>query len=190
LTAALTAAGVTEDVCAVFADEMRCGLMGSVRQVWAPQGMAVQQPLQMDRDNIYLHLAVESGTGRIWWRWEARMNAPAVVSTLAAWQDAGIAAIVWDNAPSHRAQVVRDLGLALIGLPAYSPELNPAERCFEELRRRCEGKTYASLAEKVAVVEEELQRWARCPELIQRLCHWEWIEEAMPTRQSSGLLAA
>jgi transposase len=30
-------------------------------------------------------------------------------------------------------------------LPSYSPELNPAERIFEEVRRRVEGKIYESL---------------------------------------------
>jgi hypothetical protein len=44
--------------------------------------------------------------------------------------------LVWDNAPSHHDYDITDLDLAFVGLPPYSPELNPAERLFEEIRRR------------------------------------------------------
>ena len=51
-----------------------------------------------------------------------------------------VATLVWDGAPSHWDQWVRELGMALIGLPPYTPELNPAERgrrCGGLLRERC-----------------------------------------------------
>ena len=51
-------------------------------------------------------------------------------------------------ASSHRHELVRGVGLPLIGLPPYSPELNPAERVFEEVRRWIEGKVYPSLEDK------------------------------------------
>jgi transposase len=35
-------------------------------------------------------------------------------------------------------------GRPLVELPPYSPELNPAERVFEELHRMVEGKIYAT----------------------------------------------
>ena len=46
-------------------------------------------------------------------------------------EDSLLDGLVWDNAPSHRDDEVTDLDLAFVGLPAYSPELNPAERLFE-----------------------------------------------------------
>ena len=52
-------------------------------------------------------------------------------------------------ASSHRHELVRGVGLPLIGLPPYSPELNPAERVFEEVRRWIEGKVYPSLEDKL-----------------------------------------
>ena len=53
---------------------------------------------------------------------------------------------------------MRGVGLPLIGLPPYSPELNPAERVFEEVRWWIEGKVYPSLEDKVAAVEAYLTR--------------------------------
>ena len=53
-------------------------------------------------------------------------------------------AVVWDKAPSHRAKSLAELGTIRVFLPSYSPELNPAERIFEEVRRRVEGKLYST----------------------------------------------
>ena len=46
-------------------------------------------------------------------------------------------------------------------LPSYSPELNPAERIFEEVRRRVEGKVYESLHDKPEEAESYLKELAR-----------------------------
>ena len=56
------------------------------------------------------------------------------------------------GASSHRDATVRAVGVPLIELPRYSPELNPAERLFEEVRRHVEGRVYATLADKVTAV--------------------------------------
>lgn len=177
--AALVHAALPEEACIVFADEMLCGLLGAVRQVWAPRGMAVRQPVQQVRAYQYLHLAVATQTGQLWWRWEPRMHGAAVLAAVQQWHAAGVGAVIWDNAGSHQDFLVQASGLAFIGLPAYAPELNPAERLFRELRRVCEGRPYATLAEKIAVVEQELLVWAAAPDRVKALCHWEWIEEAM-----------
>ena len=86
--------------------------------------------------------------------------------------------VVWDGASGHRAPEVRRVGLTLLAQPPYAPELQPAERVFEELRPLVEGKVYATLEEKVAAVERELQALAANPERMQRLAGWQWVEEA------------
>ena len=93
-------------------------------------------------------------------------------------QQTEIAAVVWDGAPSHRSELVRGVGLPLIGLPPYSPELNPAERVFEEVRRWIEGKVYPSLEDKVAAAAY-LTDLESDPDRAQVLSGWDWIEEAI-----------
>jgi transposase len=90
-----------------------------------------------------------------------------------------VSALVWDGAPSHRDEDVRGLGLPLVGLPPYSPELNPAERVFEELRRATEGKVYATLDEKVAAVEGRLAELEANPDRVRSLADRGWIEDAV-----------
>ena len=71
------------------------------------------------------------------------------------------------------------LGLPLIALPPYSPELNPAERVFEEVRRWIEGKVYRSIEDKVDVVEAFLTELESDLDRVRALTGWEWIEEAV-----------
>jgi transposase len=99
-----------------------------------------------------------------------------------------VSAIVWDGAPSHRDAVVQGLGLPQIGLPPHSPELNPAERVFEELRRATDGKVYATLEDKVAAVEKRLGELEADPERVRSLANWDWIQAAvnrLPARHAA-----
>ena len=94
-------------------------------------------------------------------------------------QQTEVAALVWDGAPSHRDHRVHGLGLPLIGLPPYSPELNPAERVFEEVRRWIEGKVYPNLEDKVGAVETYLTELESDPDRVRALTAWDWIDEAV-----------
>lgn len=69
--------------------------------------------------------------------------------------------------------------LPLVGLPAYSPELNPAERVFQEPRRAVEGRVYATLDAKVAAVEAELAKLDADPARVRSLANWHWIDQAV-----------
>ncbi len=70
------------------------------------------------------------------------------------------------------------VGLPLLGLPPYRPELNPAARVFEEGRRWIEGQVYEGLEDKVAAVNEFLTALETAPERVRSLAHWDWIEHA------------
>jgi transposase len=163
-----------------FADEMRVGLRGAVRRVWGRRGVKVRQRLQLQYEWRYLFLAVDSRAGKLYWCWNASMAADEVLGAVGGLQEIGaVSALIWDGAPSHRDEDVRGLGLTLIGLPPYSPELNPAERVFEELRRATEGKVYATLDEKAAAVEGRLRELEADPERVRSLADWDWIKDAV-----------
>ena len=69
--------------------------------------------------------------------------------------------------------------MSLIGLPAYSPELNPAERVFQEVRRWIEGKVYQSIEEKVMAVDAFLTGLEVESGRVRSLTGWRWIEDAV-----------
>ena len=178
LRAALAAAGLTAVSWVGWADEMRVGLRGMVRRVWGRRGVKVRQRLQLRYAWRYLLLVVDGRTGKVWWAWTKTMKAEEVVPLVRGMQQAGLAAVVWDRAPSHRDARVRAVGLPLIEQPPYAPELNPAERLIQELRREVEGTVYATIEEKVAAVTAVLEQWDADPERVRRLTGWAWIDEA------------
>ena len=124
----------------------------------------------------YLFLVVDGQKGTLHWTWIDSMKAEMVGGAVNGLkQQTEVAAVVWDGARSHRHELVCRVGLPLIGLPPYSPELNPAERVFEEVRRWIEGKVYPSLEDKVAAVEAYLTELESNPDFVRGLAGWDWI---------------
>jgi hypothetical protein len=87
--------------------------------------------------------------------------------------------MLWDNAPSHAAKFVRNVGLPLIRLPACAPELNPAEQVIRQLRRAAEGEVHGEMERKVAPVEMALRTPAADPVAVRRLVGWDWLIDAL-----------
>ena len=182
LAAALDAVGLTRASRVGFADELRLGLRGTSQRVWGRRGVKVRQRLQLRYDWWYLFVAVDGQAGTVSWTWLDSMKATDLVPLLEALRtNAPLDAIVWDGASSHRDAAVRAVGVPLIDLPPYSPELNPAERLFEEVRRHAEGRVYATLADKVASVNAFLEDLDADPARVRCLCGWDWITAAITT---------
>ena len=180
LAAALAAAGLTAASRVGHADEQRIGLRGATRRVWGRRGVKVHQRLQLRYEWAYLFAAVDARAGTIWWDWLPTMRAADLRPVIAELRARGLLdALVWDGAPSHADAEVRAVGLPLVALPPYSPELNPAERLFEEIRRHVEGRVYAALDDKVADVQDFLERLDADPIRVRSLCGWDWITTAI-----------
>jgi len=85
--------------------------------------------------------------------------------------------MVLDGAPSHRSHDLRvPDNMALIRLPAYSPELNPAERLWEEIREKeFANRVFESLGAAMAQAARGLKRLKGLPEFLRSLTGWDWI---------------
>ena len=177
MTAALVDGGITPDDRVGFGDEVRITHHGTLARVIVPPGMAVRQVCQGQRDGVTLALCVDGLAGSLSWEWLAGMHHQEIVRALLRWNADGFDAVVWDNASSHRDEAVQSWGMPLVQQPAYSPEVNPAERVNEEIRRFLKGKTFRTLAEKVLAVENQLRRWQADSAFLQRLCGYYWIHE-------------
>ena len=162
---------------------MRCGSgWDSAAEERRERGVKVRQRVQLERQWRYLALAVDGARGRLSWCWIATMTEPAIAEAVRHWRADGVEAVVWDGAKGHAGASVRQVGVALVQQPPYAPEVQPAERVFEELRRAIEGKVYATIEAKVAAVEAELAQWAADPARVRRLAGWAWIAAARARR--------
>ena len=112
------------------------------------------------------------------WSWIESMKSVAIAEAVDGLKHhSDIEALVWDGARGHRSEVVRSVGLPTIVQPPYSPELNPAERVFQEVRRWVEGRVYESIEEKVKAVDAYLSGLESGPERVRSLAAWDWIED-------------
>ena len=118
-------------------DEHRLGLLPVVRRIWAPRGSRPTAPVRRRFRWLYVYAFVRPATGATWWCLLPTVRADAFALALAAFaRDEGIdaahrAVLVVDNSGWHRAKdLVLPEGIDLVFLPAYSPELQPAERLW------------------------------------------------------------
>lgn len=71
------------------------------------------------------------------------------------------------------------VGVARIFLPAYSPELNPAGRMFEEVRRQVEDRVYPSLRAKKDAMDHLLRPLKADKIRLKRLIGWHLVQQAV-----------
>ena len=88
----------------------------------------------------------------------------------------GYTVLITDGATAHRSQKLKtgekfDLEL----LPAYSPQLNPVERFFREIRRKLKNRVFMTYEEVEKAVVEIAKPYLKAKEQIKKLTCYEWL---------------
>jgi len=167
-----------------FQDEARIGQKNSLTRVWGQTGSRPVAPKDLGFASAYMFGAVCPSHGKAAALIMPICNTAAmnhhlceISSQVAA--DAH-AVVILDRASWHNSHgLVLPSNITLLALPPYSPELNPAERVFQELRRRVEGRTYDTVADKQAIADAYLTDLAADPDRVRRLCAWDWLVNAL-----------
>jgi transposase len=134
-----------EQVRVIYVDEAHFHQDLDVGYTWAPVGEplwreSISPPLSA-RINWYGAYDFSEGQAFIWH--EGKCNGDHTIQflqRLAAGFDGADCqlVIIWDGAPWHRSQAVRtqaqQMGIQIIQLPAYSPDLNPIEGLWKWMR--------------------------------------------------------
>ena len=180
LRGALIESGMSSGNALFFSDEARVGLHGSNRRVWGVRSIKVVQLVQIRRQWKYLFAAVNPITGDLYWTWIDSMSKENTLEALSEIRErCDLRTLVWDGAGSHRSKEVREVeGINSIVQPPYSPELNPVERVFQEMRRWTDGRVYESIEEKMSAADDFMRGLAANPSRVKSLCGWKWITEA------------
>jgi len=89
--------------------------------------------------------------------------------------------MVLDGAPSHKGKELEvPQNVALVFLPPYSPELNPAERIWNALRRDYfANKVFDSLNAATLQAERGLANMACNKAALKSLTDWPWIRDIL-----------
>lgn len=163
-----------------FSDEMRYGLISNFKRSWSKIGERTTIDSQQSFDNRYLFSAVAPLSGNSFhlsgidgFDTEA---AHTFLLELKKQHKNKTVIVVWDNAPCHRPRIHREIpGLIVIFLPPYSPELNPVERFFEELRKATANRIFKTIAEQEKAIENKLNKITDNIGVMKQLLGYEWI---------------
>ena len=130
----------------MFADEARFGRINRPRPCWAPTGTRPEVASQLIREYIYLYGAVCPKDGTCVYLIMPTSNTAcfqAFLDILARKFVRQDILLVLDGAPNHRCgDLALPDNISLLFLPPYSPELNPKENLWDEIREKI-FKNYA-----------------------------------------------
>jgi transposase len=165
-----------------FGDEMRYGLISNFRRSWSRVGERTIIDSQQSFDNRYLFSAVAPLSGKSFHLSGIdgfdSVAAHTFLVELKKQHQNKIVIVVWDNAPCHRPKIHREIpGLIVLFLPPYSPELNPVERFFEEMRKATANTIFQTIEEQEAAIEARLNLLTNDIEGMKELLGYKWICE-------------
>jgi transposase len=89
--------------------------------------------------------------------------------------------MIMDGAPCHRSGILKiPKNIEILNLPPYSPQLNPQENIWEEMREKWFGNTVFRDMEAVKQrMVEALLILENDPKRIKSITGWQWILNAI-----------
>ena len=168
----------------MFADEARFGRMNRPRPCWAPLGTRPAVAAQLIREYVYLYGAVSPKDGTCVF---LILPAPDTecfqifLNTVAKQYSRDLILLLVDGAGNHGSdQLVLPANIILHPLPPYSPELNPQENIWDEIREKI-FKNYAlkSMDEVYGKLEEAALYIQRNPKIVKSITSFPYIAKAL-----------
>jgi len=133
-----------------------------------------------EREFVYVYGSVSPREGDFDWKICSQMNTQRMndfLQQVSRKHSADFIVMIVDGASSHRAKdLVIPENIRLLPLPAYSPELNPQEHLWEEIREKeFPNRVFDSLAGVRKQLKSGLLRLARDRKRVNSITAWPWI---------------
>jgi transposase len=168
----------------MFEDEARFGRISDPRRCWAPAGVRPEVHTQIVREYEYAFAAVCPHDGTLDTLVLPSVNAEAMSVFLAEVSQRHaneFLVMVLDGAGWHRAKRLQiPSNMQLVRLPPWSPQLNPVEHVWDEVR----GKWFANrVFASMDAVEEQLLTALKTLEgqmaRVASLTGFDWIKNVL-----------
>ena len=168
----------------VFQDEARFGRMSDPVRCWAPAPYRPVVSAALVREYRYVFGSVCPKTGHLDYMLADNMkteNMSAFLRQVSRAHPNHFVVMVVDGASSHKAKSLKiPANVSLIVLPPYSPELNPAERIWNLIRKQYFGNRYFdSLDEAMEHLEYALAEIKSDRKSLSSLTCWPWITKIL-----------
>ena len=164
----------------MFQDEARFGRIQDPKACWAPRPMRPYVVRQIVREYVYVFGAVSPCDGRhdsLVLPWANAETMSLFLEEISQRYPDEHILMFMDQAGWHKAKQLRiPANIELAFLPPYSPELNPQEQIWDELREKyCGNKVFKNLQSVVDAVVQGLQHLETSPCTLARLTQRSWL---------------
>lgn len=158
------------EVILIYVDEVHVHRDLDLGYAWGRRDQRLwrisDSPPLPDRMNAYGAYDFTNGACLLWsGGWRDGEQTVRFLRELAAWRagQAGRLVLVWDNAPRQVARVAAEeaarLGIEIVNLPGYSPDLNPIERLWDWMREEVtRGFCHGRVSELIAACQAFIAR--------------------------------
>jgi transposase len=167
----------------MFQDEARFGRISDCRYCWCKKPLRPLVKAMLSHQYVYAYAAVSPQDGRLDSLVLPEVNGQWMhifLSEVASRYPTENIVMVVDGAGWHKNKHFElPVNLKLLFLPPYSPELNPQEHIWDELREKCfHNKTFDSLNLLEDHLVTSLNVLETQYETIQNIVAWDWIMSA------------
>lgn len=165
----------------MFQDEARFGRMSDPRSCWSPAPFRPVVNLALIREFRYEYATVSPWDGALDYMTAEKMNTENMnlfLEQVSKAHQNDYTVMVLDGASSHKSKDLKvPENMALVLLPPYSPELNPAEQIWNSLRKNYfANKVFDSLDAATEQAEHGLFNMASNQKAMTSLTNWPWIK--------------
>lgn len=172
----------TKPIKVLFADEMRYGLMSNLRRSWSKVGERTVVQNQQEYSNRYLYSAIDPINGDsfhlLGFDDTTTQQSDIFLDQLKQRFIDNHILVIWDNAPFHKPKLLQRYHMSIVFLPSYSPQLNPVERLFGEIRKVTANRIFIDgIESQEKLIEQEIIKWMNNKTKTKQLCAYEWIKE-------------
>lgn len=165
----------------MFQDEARFGLIGDPRRCWAPFPLRPLVKIEIVQQFSYAYAALSPHDGTLDSLILPHVDGSCMeifLQELGRRHEKENILLVLDGAGWHHSRQVRiPDNIRLVFLPPYSPDLNPVEHFWEELREKYfHNVLFQSLSSLDDQLETGLRDYEQNPEKMVALTSWDWIK--------------
>ena len=164
-------------------DEARFGLINWHKKRYCLRGIRPTWTVRREYQWTWLYAAIEPSTGQDFCLYLPRLDGicyEVFLKHLSQSFPHELILLIQDNAPAHiNHEVSFPENIIPIPLPAYSPELNPVERCFLEFRRALANRCFDSLEALEAALTDVLKSFWLEPDALKQLTNFPWWHKAV-----------
>jgi transposase len=164
----------------MFQDEGRFGRINDPRRCWAPSGVRPDVPQQVVREYTHAFAAVSPHDGILDSLILPEVNAEMMtlfLEEVSRRHSDEFIMMFMDQAGWHKAKALKiPKNMSLFWLPAYSPQCNPVEHLWEEMREKWfENKVFDSLDSVEDTLVTALASLEKDKKKVKGLTGFDWI---------------